>query len=69
MMGAEYSPDVRLIGILALIAGLTGTVHATRAAFRAPRPLDLVWAVVAPAAAILAIVGLVTIVSPGFLAD
>ena len=60
---------MRLIGIVALIAGLVGTLHATTAAFRAPRPLDLVWALVAPVAAILAIVGLVTIVSPGFLTD
>ena len=60
---------MRLIGIVALIAGLVGTLHATAAAFRAPRPLDLVWGLVAPIAAILAIVGLVTIVSPGFLTD
>ena len=68
-MAADYSPVVRLIGIVAVIAGLLGTLHATRAAFAAPRPADLVWALVAPIAALLTIAGLVTIVSPGFLTD
>lgn len=58
---------MRLIGILALILGLAGTLHASAAMFRASRPLDLVWALVAPVAALLTIVGLVTIISPGFL--
>jgi hypothetical protein len=65
-MAADYSPGVRLIGILALLAGILVTVHATAAMFRAPRPRDLVWALVAPVAALLALAGLVTIISPWF---
>jgi hypothetical protein len=60
---------VRLLGILALAAGIFGTVIATPAAFRARRPADLAWALLAPAAALLAIAGLVTIVSPSLLVD
>lgn len=60
---------MRLLGILMFVAGLAGTVYAGDAAFRSRRPADLAWALAAPAAALLAIVGLVTVISPGFLAD
>jgi hypothetical protein len=41
-------------------------VHAIPAAFRARRPLDLIWALVAPVAVVILVVGLVSIVFPGF---
>jgi len=58
---------VRLLGILALVAGIVITVIATPAAFRARRPADLAWALLAPAGVLLAIAGLVTVVSPKLL--
>ena len=60
---------MRLLGILALLLGIGGTVYAADATFRARRPMDLAWAIVAPLAAVVAIVGLVTVVSPSFLAE
>lgn len=60
---------MRLLGILLLVVGVGGTAYAGDAAFRSRRPADLAWAVAAPVAAVLAIVGLLTVVSPGFLAD
>lgn len=56
-----------LVGILAFAAGVAGTAYAIGGAFSARRPMDLVWAAAAPVAVVLAIVGLVTIVSPDFL--
>jgi hypothetical protein len=60
---------VRLLGILALAAGIAGTVQAITSALSARRPLDLAWAALAPATIVLALVGLLTILSPGFLLD
>ncbi len=60
---------MRLVGILAFVLGIVGTVVAADQAFRARRPVDLAWAIAAPIAALLAILGLVTVISPGFLAD
>jgi len=60
---------VRLLGILALAAGIAVSAYSTVAAFRARRPADLAWALVAPIAVLLAFVGLVTVVSPSLLAD
>lgn len=60
---------MRLVGILAFVLGIVGTVVAADQAFRARRPVDLAWAIAAPIAALLAILGLVTMISPGFLAD
>jgi hypothetical protein len=57
---------VRLLGLLALFVGIAGTVVAVPAAFRARRPADLVWALVAPLAVVAVVFGLVSIVFPGF---
>jgi hypothetical protein len=47
--------------------GIAGTVHAVPAAFRARRPLDLVWALIAPLAVVALVVGLVSVVFPEFI--
>lgn len=60
---------VRLVGILALVAGVVATAKIVPAMFRARRPLDLAFALAAPVTVLLAIAGLVTIVSPRFLVD
>ena len=58
---------MRLVGILALLLGSAGTAYATWASFHARRPLDLAWGLLAPFAAFLAILGLITTVFPDFL--
>ena len=57
---------MRLLGLFLLITGVVGTAHALPAAFRARRPLDLIWALAAPIAVVAAVLGLVAIVDPDF---
>ncbi|MCA9678521.1 MAG: hypothetical protein H6708_17240 [Kofleriaceae bacterium] len=58
---------MRLVGILALAVGAAGAAYAIHAALTARRPTDLAWALVAPLAIGLAVIGVVTTVFPGFL--
>jgi len=58
---------MRLLGVILVLAGLSGTVWSTLAASRERRPLDLVAALVAPVAFAVAVLGGVLLFVPDFL--
>jgi hypothetical protein len=60
---------MRLLGIVALIAGVVGTARAVPAALGGRRPADLAWALAAPVAVLMAVLGAVALVCPDALAD
>lgn len=57
---------MRFLGVLLFLAGGGGTGYATWATYNRSRPLDVVFALLAPLALIAALVGLVLIFVPGF---
>lgn len=61
-----YVRAVRILGILLFLLGCGGTAYATRAMFNSHRPRDLLFAVCAPLAAIIALVGLLLAFVPSF---
>ncbi|HUS66247.1 MAG TPA: hypothetical protein VMZ28_16955 [Kofleriaceae bacterium] len=56
------------VGVALVLAGGAGTVWGVTAAASRPRPLDVVAALVAPIALVVAMVGGVLIFVPGFFA-
>jgi hypothetical protein len=58
---------MRLLGVVLVVAGLGGTVWGALAASQRRRPMDLVAALVAPVAFVLALLGGVLVFVPNFL--
>lgn len=58
---------MRLLGLLLLALGGTGTVAGVSRLFRERRPRDLMWALLAPAALAIALLGAVLVFVPDFL--
>ena len=61
------SRRVRYLGVLIYVAGAAATAYATWAAFHRDRPRDLLFALAAPVALLVALLGLVLVFVPGFL--
>jgi hypothetical protein len=57
---------VRVLGVLIFVLGGAGTALATWAAYHQRRPKDVLFAVLAPLAMLVALVGLLLIFVPGF---
>ena len=57
---------VRAFGVLLFLAASAGTGYAIRAAFQRSRPADVVFAVLAPIAALVALIGLLLVFVPDF---
>ena len=57
---------MRVFGVLLFLAGSGATAYATWAVFQRSRPADVVFAVAAPLAALLALTGLLLVFVPGF---
>jgi hypothetical protein len=57
---------VRVLGALLFVAGAAGTAYATWATYTHRRPVDVMFAVLAPVAALVALTGLVLAFVPGF---
>jgi len=58
---------VRFLGILLFLAGGGGTAYATWATYATRRPRDVFFALLAPVALLVALLGLVLTFVPGFL--
>lgn len=58
--------DVRVVGVFLFLTASAGTAYATWAAFNKSRPRDVLFAVAAPIAALLALTGLVLVFVPDF---
>jgi len=58
---------MRILGVLMFLSGFAGGCVAIARAFSAPRPRDLLYGVLAPVAALVAILGLILVFVPGFL--
>ena len=58
---------MRIIGVLLFILGCAGTAYCLRAIDQRRRPADVAFALAAPVAALVALLGLVLIFVPGFL--
>ena len=57
---------MRVLGALLFLLGGAGTAYATWASYHRKRPLDVAFAVAAPAALVLALAGLLLVFVPGF---
>jgi len=57
---------VRILGVLLFLSGCAGTVACVTQAYAQGRPRDLLFALLAPVAALLAIAGLIVAFVPGF---
>jgi len=57
---------VRILGALVFLLASTGTVYSTWAMYNRNRPADVVFAVLAPVAALIALAGLLVVFVPGF---
>jgi hypothetical protein len=62
-----YDGAVRILGILLAVLGAAGTALSVRGALSRPRPVDVAFALAAPCAVALALLGLVLAFVPGFL--
>jgi uncharacterized membrane protein len=58
---------VRIVGILLFLLGAGATAYSIRAIDRRRRPLDVAFAIAAPLAALIALLGLILLFVPGFL--
>lgn len=58
--------NVRVLGALLFLAASAGTAYAIRAACDRARPADVLFAIAAPVAALLALVGLLLVFVPDF---
>ena len=56
-----------LVGILLFLAGSGATAYSIQAIDRRRRPADVAFAIAAPLAALIALLGLILIFVPGFL--
>jgi hypothetical protein len=57
---------VRILGLLLFLLASAGTVYATRAMYERNRPADVLFALLAPVAAIIALAGLLLVFVPAF---
>ena len=57
---------MRALGALLFLAASAGTGYAIREAYRRSRPADVLFAVLAPLAALLALIGLLLVFVPDF---
>ena len=57
---------MRILGALLFLAAAAGTAYSVRAIYDRKRPLDVLFAVLAPLAALLALVGLLLVFVPDF---
>jgi len=57
---------VRILGALLFALASAGTVYSTWAMYHRPRPADVLYALAAPIAALLALAGLLLVFVPGF---
>ena len=57
---------VRVVGALLFLAASAGTGYAVRAAYQKSRPADVLFALAAPVAAVIALVGLLLVFVPDF---
>ena len=57
---------VRILGALLFLSGCAATVFSVTQAFSSGRPRDLLFSVLAPIAAIVAVLGLILAFVPGF---
>jgi hypothetical protein len=57
---------VRVVGALVFLAASAGTAFAIRAATQKSRPADVLFAIAAPVAALIALVGLLLVFVPDF---
>jgi hypothetical protein len=57
---------VRALGVLMFVFGGAGTAFSAWATYHRRRPQDVLYAVLAPAAMLVALVGLLLIFVPGF---
>lgn len=58
---------MRIVGVLLFIAGAAATAYSIRGIDRKKRPGDVAFAVAAPVAALVALLGLILTFVPGFL--
>jgi len=58
--------NVRVVGALLFLVASVGTGYAIRAAYQKSRPADVLFAVAAPIAALVALVGLLLVFVPDF---
>lgn len=58
---------MRIVGVLLFALGVAATAYTLRHIDQSRRPLDVAFAIAAPAAALLALLGLVLMFVPGFL--
>jgi hypothetical protein len=57
---------VRIVGALLFLLGGAGTAYATWATYQETRPKDVLFALAAPLAFLVALVGLLLVFVPGF---
>ena len=57
---------MRAVGALLFFAASAGTAYAIRAAFERNRPADVLFAIAAPLAALIALIGLLLVFVPDF---
>ncbi|HTE52027.1 MAG TPA: hypothetical protein VK698_14335 [Kofleriaceae bacterium] len=57
---------MRILGALLFALASAGTVYSTWATYHRPRPADVLYALAAPIAALLALAGLLLVFVPGF---
>ena len=57
---------MRALGALLFLAASAGTGYAIRAAYQRSRPADVLFAIVAPIAALVALIGLLLVFVPDF---
>ncbi len=57
---------MRILGVLLFVGGAAGTAYATWAIYGRKRPQDVLFAVLAPLAMVIALIGLVLTFVPGF---
>jgi len=65
-VGACYRRRVRILGLLLFALASAGTVYSTWAMYNRKRPADVVFALVAPLAALIALAGLLLAFVPDF---
>lgn len=57
---------MRVLGVVLFALGCAATAYSVRGAFAGQRPRDLAFAVAAPVAVLVGLVGLVLVFVPGF---
>ena len=57
---------MRVVGALLFLAASAGTAYSIRAAYQRNRPADVLFAIAAPLAALVALIGLLLVFVPDF---